>query len=399
MDRLIEAEESFRRALTTNPAQAEAHHVLGILQKFLGRLDEGMESFRRAIALKPDHADAHFSLANAQLALGDFENGWRGYEWRLRANWYGPRNFTQPVWRGEDLTGKTILLYPEQGFGDVIHFLRYAPLVVARGGRVIVEVPLPLARLAATLKGRGQVIASGDPLPAFDVYCSLLSLPERFGTTRATIPAAVPYLTPDPALVKRWGKDIAGSPGIKVGLAWAGNPKQENDRYRSIVLDRLRPVLDVPGIRWFSLQVGERAADVARLPPNMIADLSERLTDFAETAAVIANLDLVITIDSAVAHLAGALGQSVWTLVSAIAEWRYPPKEEHSAWYPSMRVFRQAALGEWDGVISRVRTELAKNPDASQRSSSKNSTRSKADALVLHRAANLPRLNRYIKIA
>jgi hypothetical protein len=359
LDRFVEAEESLRCALHINPVQAETHQDLGITQKLLGHLDDAIENFSRAVALEPDYADAQFSLANAQLILGDFKNGWRGYEWRLKTSWYGNRKFVQPAWRGEKLKGETILLYPEQGFGDTIQFLRYAPLVAARGGRVIVEVPLVLARLAATLKGPGQVIASGDPVPAFDFYCPLLSLPARFGTMPETIPSKTPYLSADPVLAEKWCEEITKDLGLKVGLAWGGNPKQENDRYRSISFDAWQPLLEISGVRWFSLQVGDRAGDIGRVPPNAITDLSGRLIDFAETAAVVTNLDLVITIDSAVAHLAGAVGKPVWTLVSAVADWRYPQNGERSAWYASMRVFRQAALGEWDGVISQVRAGLA----------------------------------------
>jgi hypothetical protein len=199
-------------------------------------------------------------------------------------------------------------------------------------------------------------------VPAFDLYCSLLSLPERFGTTPETIPLGVPYLSADPALVQQWRDRIGDDPGLKVGLAWAGNPMQENDRYRSTSLETLRPLFDVPGIRWFSLQVGERAADMVCLSSNVLVDLSEGLTDFAETAAAVANLDLIITVDSAVAHLVGAIGQPVWTIVSSIADWRYPLSGERSLWYPTMRVFRQDALGEWGPLILKVRAELEQLP-------------------------------------
>jgi tetratricopeptide (TPR) repeat protein len=352
--RPAEAEKSLLRALAIKPGNPEWWQLLGIVQKLQGRFDEAMQNFCRAVTLKPDYADAQFSLANAQLALGDFENGWRGYEWRLRTPWYGTRKFEQPKWAGEDLRGKTILICSEQGFGDVILFLRYAPLVAANSGFTIIEVPLPLARLASTLKGRGRVIALGDPLPRFDVYCPLLSLPALFRTTVSTIPTNVPYLFADPLLVERWREAMAEKPGFRVGLAWAGNPKQENDRYRSIAIEKLRPLLEISGIRWFSLQVGERASDVAALSPETITDVSDRLTDFAETAAVMAHLDLVITVDTAVAHLAGALGRPVWVMMSSIPDWRYLPGREDNAWYPTLRVFRKTMIDNWDHVISDV---------------------------------------------
>ena len=198
-----------------------------------------------------------------------------------------------------------ILLHHEQGLGDTIQAMRYAPLVGARGGRVTLEVQPMLARLAASLDGLSRIIAAGAPLPEFDCHCPLFSLPRLFGTELATIPANVPYLSPDPAAVEHWRRELGNGAGLRVGLVWAGNPGQQNDRNRSIGLDRLLPVLEIPGIRWFSLQVGDRAGAVARLPRGVVTDLSTRLTDVAETAAVIANLDLVLTVCTSVAHLAG----------------------------------------------------------------------------------------------
>ncbi len=237
--------------------------------------------------------------------------------------------------------------------------MRYAPLVAARGGRVVLEVQPPLARLAAGVKGVAEIVAAGMKLPQFDVHCSLLSLPDRFGTDLATIPAEIPYLTPDPEAVERWRVKLGGGSRLKVGIAWAGNPSHKNDRNRSIAVERLLPMLEIPGIRWFSLQVGEHAGDLARLPIGMVADLSDQLGDFSDTAAAVANLDLVIAVDTAVLHLAGALGRPVWAMLTFAPDWRWLLDREDSPWYPSLRLFRQARPGDWDSVLVRMRQLLA----------------------------------------
>ncbi len=351
--------ESFQRALALKPDYADAHNNLGVALQRQNRIASALRSYHRRELLSPDHADLHQNMALAYLVAGDFANGWREYEWRYQSKARTPRKLPQPLWTGEDLAGKTILLHHEQGFGDTIQFMRYAPLVAARGARVVLEVQPPLARLAATLKGAAQVVAAGEALPPVDFHCPLLSLPERFGTHLATIPATVPYLTLDVAAVTRWHREIGDVAALKVGLAWAGNPKHHNERDRSLGLERLAPLFELPGIRWFSLQVGERAGDVGRLPPGRIVDLSPGLTDFAETAAAIANLDLVVAVDTAVVHLAGALGRPAWAMLPFAPDWRWLLGREDSPWYPSVRLFRQARVGDWDGVIARLRDGLA----------------------------------------
>src|SRR6266568_4978670 len=236
--------------------------------------------------------------------------------------------------------------------------MRYAPLVADRGGRVVLEIQPPLARLAAGTEGVAEIVAAGAALPPFDLHCPLLSLPERFGTDLATIPAEIPYLTPDPELVEHWRRKLGDGPGLKVGIVWAGNRAHKNDRSRSIAIERLLPILEVPGIRWVSLQVGERAADVARLPIGMVADISNELGDFGDTAAVIANLDLVIAVDTAVVHLTGALGRPVWAMLAFAPDWRWLLEREDSPWYPTMRLFRQTEPGDWAGVFDRVAAAL-----------------------------------------
>ncbi len=358
-DRHEEAAESYRRVLADHPDHVAAHCNMGVALMARNDVDGAVECYRRAIDLNPDFADAHWNLSLARLVEGDFANGWRGYEWRLRTKRHALRSFEQPVWDGGPLAGKTILLRREQGLGDTIQFMRYAPLVAARGGRVVLEVHPPLARLAAGLKGVAEVIAAGATLPPFDLHCPLLSLPDRFGTDLDTIPAEMPYLTPDPEAVEHWRLKLGDGPRLKVGIAWAGNRSHKNDRIRSLAIERLLPILEIPGIRWISLQVGERAGDVERLPIGMVADISSELGDLGDTAAVIANLDLVIAVDTAVVHLAGALGRPVWAMLAFAPDWRWLLDREDSPWYPSMRLFRQARHGDWDSLLVQIRQALA----------------------------------------
>jgi len=354
-----EAIESFEHALALKPDYADAHNNLGVVLQKQNRIAGALLSYHRCELLRPDHADLHLNMALAYLVAGDFTNGWREYEWRYHSKARPPRKLPQPLWTGEDLAGKTILLHFEQGFGDTLQFMRYAPLLAARGDRIVIEVQPQLARLAATLKGVAQVIAAGEALPPFDFHCPLLSLPERFGTNLATIPAEVPYVTPNPEAFEHWRLRFAGELGLKVGIAWAGNPAHRDNRNRSVAIERLLPILEIPGIRWFSVQFGECAGDLSRLPIGMVADLSNDLGDFSQTAAVIANLDLIITVDTSVVHLAGALGQPVWAMLAFTPDWRWLLDREDSPWYPSLRLFRQARPGDWDSVIARVRDALA----------------------------------------
>jgi hypothetical protein len=259
------------------------------------------------------------------------------------------------------LEGRTILLHAEQGFGDVIQFIRYLPLVEQRGGRIIVECQAELQRLFQTTAERCQIVIRGQPLPAFDLHCPLLSLPRAFGTALANIPGTEPYLQADAEQVGRWQRRLGEFDSmVKVGLAWAGSPTHKKDRNRSMKLARLAPLGQAPGVRFFSLQKGATAAQAKTPPPGMdLVDWTEELKDFADTAALIANLDLVIAVDTAVVHLAGAMGKPVWTLLPFVPDWRWLLEREDSPWYPTMRLFRQNSWGDWDSVITRVADALS----------------------------------------
>ena len=361
--RLDEAIAAYRQAIALRPNFAEAHSNLGNSLRDKGQLDEAIAAYRQAIALNPNYADDHHNLAIALLARGDFQRGWEEYEWRWKCKDFPVprRNFTQPQWDGFPLEARTILLHTEQGFGDALQFIRYVPLVAQRGGRIIVQCQAELERLFQTMADRCQIVASGQPLPAFDLYCPLLSLPRVFGTTLANLPHILPYLHADAEEAKRWQHRLADySPFVKVGLCWAGRPTHTNDRNRSMKLARLAPLGQVSRVRFFSLQKGEAAAEGKTPPAGMeLVDWTEELKDFADTAALIANLDLVIAVDTAVVHLAGAIGKPVWMLLSFVPDCRWLLEREDSPWYPSMRLFRQSSWGDWDSVITRVADALS----------------------------------------
>jgi hypothetical protein len=297
----------------------------------------------------------------ALLRQGDFQNGWPEHEWRLKARSQFPvRPFAQPQWTGQDVTGKAILLHAEQGFGDTIQFVRYVPLVAARGARVILECQPELCGLLKDVPGAERVIGRGDPLPAFDLQCPLLSLPRAFNTMLQTIPAQHAYLMVDPERVQQWRAKLSlAHQSVNVGLCWAGSSTHSNDANRSIDPARLAP-LACDGVTFYSLQKRDRSEAAPDVSATLaLRDLGNQLVGFVDTAGVIANLDLVISVDTAVAHLAGALGQPVWLLLPFAADWRWLLSREDSPWYPGMRLFRQQRAGDWEGVIRRVAEELS----------------------------------------
>lgn len=363
MGDLGRAVECYRQAIDLNANYVEAWNNLGLALEADGRPAEAIPCYERAIALQPAFAQAHWNLSLVLLATGDFPRGWREYEWRLKTPELAgeAQRFSQPAWNGDPLNGKTILLHPEQGFGDAIQFIRYIPLLTSLGGKIVAEVKPALRRLFAQIPGIERVIAQGEPLPHFDVHCPLLSLPFHFGTTLDNLPAEAPYLSADPQSAELWRQRIPDTHGaLKVGLVWAGSPGHKNDRNRSIGLDQFNVLGDIPDLAFFSLQKGPGANQVGQPVVNIhVHDLMEYVEDFADTAALIGQLDLVLCVDTAVAHLAGAMGKPTWVLLPFAPDWRWLQERTDSPWYPSMRLFRQRKNGNWGEVLLRVREALA----------------------------------------
>ncbi len=363
---LEEAEEAARRAVSLDAGSGYAHNVLGMVLRDGGRFDEAERAFCRAVTAAPAAAEAHVNLGMMLLLRGDYTAGWAEYEWRRRAAAGGPmRPFTQPPWGGEPLAGRSLLLHGEQGLGDVLQFARYATVLAERGARVVLEADAALTRLLTGVPGVAAVIAIGAERPACDWHLPLMSAPHALGTTLATIPAAIPYLRAESGDAARWSALLAGRPGPKVGLAWAGNPNLGDcrggaaNRRRSIAPERLAPLLRLRNITFVSLQKGEAAAQIAALPPDLRpVDLMGRVDDFADTAALVAGLDLVIAVDTAVAHLAGALGKPLWLLSRFDGDWRWLRDRDDSPWYPTARIFRQRRADDWDEVVGRVEAAL-----------------------------------------
>jgi Flp pilus assembly protein TadD len=357
---IADAEAQCRRLIAARSNLPEAHNALGLVLQKQNRLGESLESYRRAIALKPDFVPAVINESLVLLLLGRYDEAWPRYEWRRRLPMLRRNERTQPQWQGDDISARTILLHSEQGFGDTIQFLRYVPLVAARARHLILEIPRPLVRVAASLPiDNITIVPNNRPPPPADVHAPLLGLPRIFGTRVDNIPGRVPYLTPRRPLVERWARTLGGDARFKVGLAWAGNPEHKGNRSRSLTLGRLAPLLAVAGVGWYGIQVGPPAREVKRLPQGTLADLSPQLTDFTETAGAILNLDLVIAVDTAVAHLAGALDRPAWIMVAFSPDWRWLLGRDDSPWYPSVRLYRQPAPGDWDSVIARLAADLA----------------------------------------
>jgi tetratricopeptide (TPR) repeat protein len=361
--RYDEALEDYGRALEAMPGLAEAWIGRGNLFQECNRDEDALANYRRALELNPDLADAHVNEGFCRLRMGDFKLGWEKHEWRwkVRGLYSGAREFAQPKWQGtENLAGKAILLHAEQGFGDSIQFVRYVPLVAATGAAVFVEVPDELVSLVSGLSGVSRVVTRAQRLPPIDFHCPLLSLPAAFGTALSTIPASVPYLEAPADRVRRWRTRLGQTKKLRIGLAWSGNATHRNDQNRSIALARLAPLLPLPGAEFLSLQKGIRPEDAAVMKDLPITDIAGEFGDFADTAAVVSLVDLVIAVDTSVAHLAGALGRPIWILLPFSADWRWLQSRKDSPWYPTARLFRQPAIGDWEGVIRNVKKELAK---------------------------------------
>lgn len=360
LNRTDEAIECYRRALELEP-NGETYNNLGTALKDSGRLDEALAAYRRAQSLNPDPPDVRFNIGFTRLLAGDLPGGWADFEARWQRNTHiGPRYPDHPRWDGSDLNGRRILLHAEQGFGDTIQFVRYAPMVAARGGRVILRCQPPLKRLMAQLAGIEQLVTNDDPLPAFDTYCPLLSLPAIFQTTLDTIPATAPYIRADPQMTSKWKKRLAAEPaGLKVGLAWAGNPIFMHDRARSPHLANLAALGNVERVRFYSLQKGLGAEELRAGPPLLpVTDWTDELADFADTSALIDALDLVVTSDTAVPHLAGAMGKKTFLLLTFAPDWRWMLWRSDSPWYPTMRLFRQPRPGDWQTPVDEIAREM-----------------------------------------
>ena len=358
-DRLDEAILRYEQALHVQPDFADALVCLGNVLRAQGKMDGAMEHYRQALRLQPDHVEAHWNDGCTRLLLGDFGAGWRSYEWRWRNKNASPHGHAQALWDGARLDGKTILLHCEQGLGDSIQFIRYARLVKDQGGTVVVFCPERLARLFQGVAGIDQLVTDRARIPPCHCQAPLLSLPMLLRTTLATIPADVPYLRPEPDLVALWRTRLTPLGGVKVGVVWQGRPNYQNDRKRSIAVDLFAGLFAVPGCSFVSLQKELKEGDGAALRryPNLV-EIAADLQDFADTAAVIANLDLVVTVDTAVAHLTGALGRPGFVLLPFVPDWRWLLGREDTPWYPSIRLFRQAAAGDWSGVLERVASAL-----------------------------------------
>jgi tetratricopeptide (TPR) repeat protein len=365
LGRLADALASYDAALEVRPDYVDALNNRGNVLHALRRAEAALASYQKAQTARPDDPEAHWNESVLRLLTGDYVRGWPKYEWRWKreasnaAIW---RDLPQPLWDGTaPLDGKTILLHAEQGLGDTIQFCRYAPAVAALRARVILGVQAPLRGLMGSLAGVTQIVAYGELLPAFDLQCPLLSLPRAFATTLETIPAETPYLCAATDALPIWESRLQAKRAgrrLRVGIAWSGNPAQQNDHNRSMTLEALLPLLDVDAT-FVSLQKDVRAGDVALLASRAdILNPGGMLNDFSDTAALVMNLDLVVAVDTSVAHLAGALGKPVWVLLCELPDWRWLLDRETSPWYPSARLFRQQRPGDWAVPVGKVKSEL-----------------------------------------
>ena len=391
------AEASLQKAIELNPDEVSAHHNLGKLYTDLGKLNQAVDHYRRAMSLEPNNANAqvglgsvfamqgnfndaedcfqqalavdpkmaqsHFNLSLIHLVRGDLEQGFQGYEYRWQTSSFSPRGLPQPMWNGDTLPGKTVLIHCEQGLGDTLQFCRYIQLVRQRFGRVVLEAPRSLLPLLRTCRGVDCLIAAGDELQDFDFQSPLLSLPRIMGTTLQSLPVNVPYLSADQDRVDKWRKMLGPKHGLRIGIAWRGNPSHQCDRDRSIPLTAFESLAKIDGVTLVSLQKGHGDDDVIAIRNQIgLLDFGIELDlhggAFMDTAAIMLNVDLVITVDSAPAHLAGALGVPVWLALSRVADWRWLLDRQDSPWYPTMRLFRQSIAGDWHDVFRRMTDQL-----------------------------------------
>ncbi|MGD0958189.1 MAG: tetratricopeptide repeat protein [Methylomonas sp.] len=351
---------SYDRALACKPDYANAYYNIGNTLQEMGRPEDAMSNYERAIALKGDHASAIWNKAILKLQAGDFVEGWRLYEWRWRKSPSAAqtRYFSKPRWLGEPVAGKTVLIYPEQGLGDFIQFCRYAPLLETLGAKVIIEAPAELFSLIATLKGDFTLLKAGDKSPAFDLHCPVMNFPRAFGTTLADIPAATPYLYADSEKAGVWKARLGGKSQPRIGLVWSGSSAHKNDHDRSMPFKFLAPLLSLP-FEFHALQKEIRPdeADELRHFPQLRIHGRE-LEDFSDTAALMHEMDHIISVDTSVAHLAGAMGKPVWILLGLMPDYRWLLDRADSPWYPTAKLFRQSETGGWSCVIADLVQDL-----------------------------------------
>lgn len=353
------ATESYRAALRHQPNYVEALNCLGVALERQGQFDEASACLEQALRISPDYPQAHRSLALIELRNGNWEGGWKRYEWRTKCpggNW---QRSSEPLWDGSNLAGRSILLHCEQGLGDTIQFIRFAQVVKERGGRVVVACQPPLLPLLSRCAGIDDLVGLDGKLPTCDVRAPLMSLPQILGVTHSSVPGAVPYLNADGGRVAQWARRLSAGTGIKVGIVWRGSPQYLFDQYRSVSLAAFEPLGRLPGVQFVALQREHGREELSRfadrIPVRDVAsELDESAGAFVDTAALMCNLDLVITVDTSLAHLAGALGVRVWLALAHAADWRWLRDREDSVWYPSMRLFRQSTAGRWDDVFQRM---------------------------------------------
>jgi Tfp pilus assembly protein PilF len=363
LNRLIEALASFDRVLALQPKNVNALYNRANVLSELRRFDESLAAFAETLVQDPKHANAHWNESLTRLLLGDFEIGWKKYEWRwmTESQKHQWRDFAQPIWLGaEPLVGKTMLIHSEQGYGDTLQFARYIPQLAAQGAEVVLEVQPNLYSLLAGLKGASRVVPKGAPLPPFDMHCPIMSLPLAFKTALDSIPLDIPYLDAPTDRLRKWQERLPPTSRLRVAFAWAGSATHKRDQARSIPLAKLQALVQKnDAIEWLSVQRDLRAGDAEILGLHShVQQLGSELNDFGDTAAVLALADLVITVDTAVAHLAGALGRSVWVLLPYSPDFRWLLDREDNPWYPNARLFRQPCLADWDSVITRVRESV-----------------------------------------
>ena len=346
-------------AIALKPDYSAAYNNMGNALKDMGRYSEAIEKFKQAVEIEPDFAEANANLGYMHLLEGRFLEGWDGYAWRgkVKGQALARRVYDQPDWDGSDLAGKHIYVYPEQGLGDIVQFSRYTTLLKKHGAEVTLELPKQLIDLFQGLEDVDHLHIQDTPPPLFDLHVSIMDLPQMFGTTLEIIPNPIAYLKADEGLATKWSERLAAYEKFRVGFVWAGNPKHTNDRNRSLAIEHIRPLVERDEIDAFSLQVG-RNGEATSVFGDQIIDLASDLTSFAETAAAMKNMDLIISVDTSPLHVAGALGRPVWGLIPFVPDWRWLLERTDSPWYPTLQLFRQDDDKLWEPVISRVAEAL-----------------------------------------